>query len=257
MAVRTFGEPIAEFLGESVTTGTTITAVGIPPGVEEVIVYPVTNAHRVQIGARIAACLKTTDSAATFTDYTTQATDRVAATVADLSSLDTAANGDYWYLASKHKFAGATVDILAGNTTASVLTGYYWNGTAWTLITVTDGTIVATGKCLGQDGNLTWTVPTGTSWARTTTTDNSGLNSYAGLYAMRFQVSVVLYSATTISEIALLPDTTAAAAGYMAVATDYVFSLNPVECGSLAFYNATGAASVSLSWLRHSKLGST
>ena len=246
MGVRTFGEPIVEFQGESVTTGTAIVSIGIPPGVEEVIAYGAA-AHRVQIGPKIAKCLKTTDNEVTFTDYTTQVQDRDVSTVATLSSLSTAADGDYWYLASKHKFAGCTIDMIAANGTASVMTGYYWNGTAWANVTITDNTDLG-GACLGEDQTVTFTVPS--AWAKTT------LDGMAGLYVIRFQVSVALDSSTTIGEISLLPDTTAAPAGYMAATTDYVFSLNAVECGSLAFY-AGAASSVSLSWLRHSKLGST
>ena len=252
MAVRTFGEPIVEFSGESVTTGTAAVAVGIPPGVVEVIAYGAV-ASRVQIGAKIAACLKTTDIGVTFTNYTTQVQDRDTSTVADLSSLDTAANGDYWYLASKHKFAGCTIDMITANVNTSVMTGYYWNGTAWTLVTITDNTDLG-GACLGEDQTVTWTVPS--AWKKTTTTDTSGLTSYPGLYAMRFQVDAALDSTTTIGEISLLPDDVAAPYGYMAATTDYVFSLNAVECGSLAFY-AGSTSSVSLSWLRHSKLGNT
>lgn len=254
MAVRTFGEPIVEFSGESVTTGTDAVSIGIPPGIAEVIVYGAA-AHRVQIGAKIVKCLKTTDIGVTFTDYTTQATDRNIATLVDLSDLPVEGTG-YWYLGSNHKFGGCTIDIIGPNSTAtSTMTAYYWNGTAWTNTAITDNT--ASGSvCLAVDGTVTiTTVPS--AWAKTTATDNSGLTSYPGLYFIRFQSDKVMDEATTLGEISLLPDAVAAPYGYMAATTDYVFSLNASQCGSLAFYNNGDGSTVSISWLRHSKLGNT
>jgi len=245
MAVRTFGEPIVEAYGESLVTGTAIKSIGFPPGVAEAIFYPAA-ASRWGLGPKLDICCKTTDDEVTFTDYTSQATDRNIATVVTLSSLSTAANGDYWYIGSKHKFAGCNIDIIAANTTTSAMTGYYWNGSTWVDVTITDNTGGAT--CLGSDGTVTFTVPS--AWKKTT------LNGRPGLYVIRFQVAATIDSSVTIGEISLLPDTVAAPLGYMAATTDYVLSLNTVECGSFAA-TAGSTSSVSITWLRHSKLGST
>lgn len=247
MATRTFGEPIVEFFGESVTTGTAIVSTTIPPGVEEVMLNGAA-AHRIQLAPPIELCLKTIDNEATFTDYTNAARDKNVATVVDLSALSTAANGDYWYLASRYKFGGATIAMTASvNAITSTMTGYYWNGTAWVDASITDNT-VSSSKTLAQDQTVTWTTPS--AWAKTT------LNGVGGLYVMRFQVSVTITNPTTMEGIALLPDTTNSPAGYLAATTDYVFTINSITTGAIGLY-AGGASSVSISYIRHSKRGNS
>jgi hypothetical protein len=193
--IRESSTPVREFRTTAVASVAGIQAVNIPPNIDGYTIYAPTNAYNLQHAPRIAFCGKTTDNEVTFTDYTTEAVDISTATSVDLSSLDTAANGDYWYLASHAKFAGATLDIDATNDTASVMSGYYWNGTAWADITITDGTDVA-GDCLKQDGNITWTVPS--AWEEKT------LNGIPNLYIVRFQVTVALDASVTIDSIGLL-----------------------------------------------------
>ena len=143
--------------------------------------------------------LKTTDSLATATDYSDAA---ASATTADvvLSSLGTAADGDYLFIGSHIPFRGVKVDMTAMNGTASVLTVKYWDGSAWTDITATDGTIAGVAT-FGQDGNVTWTVPT--DWAKAAL--SAGMTGTAmaipyrddALYWTRWEVSVALDATTT------------------------------------------------------------
>lgn len=51
------------------------------------------------------------------------------------------------------------------NATASVMTAEYWNGTAWTALTITDGT-TSGGATFAVAGNITFTVPTDWTPAR-------------------------------------------------------------------------------------------
>ena len=84
--------------------------------------------------------VKTVDAGVNFTDYTANVIDSDADTAADLSSLDTYANGDYFFIGYSTKFTQIWLQITAVNTNASVLTAEYWNGIAWTALTISDGT---------------------------------------------------------------------------------------------------------------------
>ena len=89
-------------------------------------------------------------------DYSAIAQDGSTATSVDLSSL---AAGRYIYVGSAVPFRGVNIDVDGANSTGStVLTAYYWNGSAWTDTSDTDGTISG-GISLAQDGSVTWTVP--------------------------------------------------------------------------------------------------
>jgi hypothetical protein len=78
---------------------------------------------------------KTIDNESSFTDYTSEVTDNDFTTVADLSSLDTAANGDYFYIGYSSKYYGAYLELNTPNTVGAAgitqTTTEYWNGSAW------------------------------------------------------------------------------------------------------------------------------
>ena len=241
MAYQTFAAPIAEFWGETLSLGTTITSVGFPPGVQEVMLLCDDDFHP-QFAPRIIKCLVTTDNEATFTDYTSEVTDRDTSTSLILDSLDTAANGDYWYLAAYYKFEGATIDVGATDSTSATMTGYYWNGTSWADVTITDGT-----STFATDATITFTRPT--AWEKTT------LDGLPGLYVIRFQVSETLDSEVEVDEIALLPNITDNPAGHMETATGYVMSLNTEVNGALSADSDGSSKTLDITWIRHTKFG--
>jgi len=156
--------------------------------------------------------LKTTDSLATVTDLSETLQDANTATVATLSSMDTAANGHYVYVGSHAPFRGVLVDVVLTNSTVSVLSTDYWNGTTWANASSTDGTI-NTGATFGQDGAITWTVPT--DWAAVglatavATTGTAVRERNAALYWVRFKVSVQLDASTTVASLVALARSTA------------------------------------------------
>jgi len=246
--IKTFGEHITEFYGEQITTGTGIVSTTIPPFCDEVMVNGAA-ATRIQLAPPIALCLKTHDSGATFTDYTSQAKDKDVATLVVLSDLPNTTNGGYWYLASKYKFGGATIALTAdvNGTATSTSTGVYWNGTAWANISLTDNT--ASGSVtLAVDGTITWTTPA--AWKRTT------LNGVTGLYVVRLTSDKVMDAAVTLEGIALLPDTTNSPAGFFAATTDYVFTINPDETGAIGLYAGAGSTA-NVTYMRHTKRGNS
>lgn len=108
--------------------------------------------------------LKTVDNLVTATDFSEVAQDADAASEVNLDAMGIATSGDYLYVGSHLPFAGVYVDVSAdsgeANGTASTLSVYYWNGSAWVDISATDNTISSSAS-IGTDGTVTWTVPTG------------------------------------------------------------------------------------------------
>lgn len=167
--------------------------------------------------ARFAFCpwvkvYKTTDAlaaAASLTDYTDEAQDGDAATDVVLSSLDTAANGDFVLVGAAVPFRGLVADVDSANSTTSTLAVHYWNGSAWADISPTDGT-ASGGATFAQDGNITWTVPT--AWAGATLDDlGAGFSdgrTQEHLYWVRLSVSAALDSSTTLNSLIAMNEST-------------------------------------------------
>lgn len=104
--------------------------------------------------------ITTDDNLATFTDASVNAQDGSTSTDVTLDDLPANPTGRI-YLYSRRVIRGFAVDMDATNvntTGSTTMTGNYWNGSAFTDLSVTDGTSSATS--LDQDGNVTWTVPT-------------------------------------------------------------------------------------------------
>lgn len=151
--------------------------------------------------------LKTSDLLATkanLTNYSEEAQDGSTSTDVTLSSLATLANSGAVYVGSYVPFAGLVADVDAANGNAATLAATYWNGSAWTDITPTDGTETG-GATFGQDGSITWTVPT--AWsptsleaAVTTAAKNIGILKQP-LYWVRLAVSAALDSSTTLNSL--------------------------------------------------------
>lgn len=174
-------------------------------------------AFQTAVVARIAllpylAVMKTVDGGATFTDYTAAAQDGSASTDVVLSSLPTLANGGAIYVGCPWRVRGLDIDVDAANGTASVIAIHYWNGTAWSALTVTDGTI-ATGATFGQDGTMTWTVPTDAVKSRLHETlgTSESATPYGAkpLHWLRLTVSAALDSSTTLNSLIAMPGSTA------------------------------------------------
>jgi len=106
--------------------------------------------------------LTTANGNTTFTDYSDAAQDGSASTDVVLSSLPATPTG-YVYLGTVEPVRGYRADVDAANGTAGSLTGDYWNGSAWTTLSITDGT-ASGGAPWAQDGDITFTVPT--AWAK-------------------------------------------------------------------------------------------
>jgi len=144
--------------------------------------------------------LKTTDNEGTFTNYGLNVSDGSITTEATLDALDTAGNGDYFYLGYSAVWYGARITLTSPNTNAATLTMQYWNGSAWTTLvaathTPYDGTAKA-GATLAQSGELSWRAAPA-DWATTT------INTLSAFW-VRFSVSAALDAKVRVSEVRIL-----------------------------------------------------
>ena len=201
MTTETKSEPLGEIQAASTAGGgtaltSTVTRILLPLGTKHVALIP-----RNYAGATVVkfnfnpylTVLKTTDSLATApTDYSTNAQDGSTSTDITLSSLPTLASGGALYVGAHVPFSGLVVDVDAANATASTLTASYWDGTAWTTLSATDGT-TSGGATFAIDGSITWSVPS--AWL---VGGPIGTTLGAKFWA-RLTVSAALDSSTTLN----------------------------------------------------------
>ena len=119
--------------------------------------------------------LKTVNNESTFTAY--------GATTATLDALDTAANGDYFYVGYTSRFSAFRVLAETANAVVSELTPKYWDGSAWQAMTSHSDRTSVNGATLAGSGHVAFVVPS--DWAQKT------INGTAA-YWVRCQVSVAL-----------------------------------------------------------------
>lgn len=141
-------------------------------------------------------CQKTVNDGAAYTDYSAEVIDDSGGTVADFSSLDTVANGDWVIIGTPAApTMGAAWDVTTPNGNAATFTLEYWDGGSWeSLSNGTDGTASA-GDTFAVDGQMTWSLPT--DWAASTIATIEA-------YWVRIGVSAALDADTTLAEMDLL-----------------------------------------------------
>jgi len=94
-------------------------------------------------------------------DYSSEVIDGETTTVAILDSLDTAANGDGFFVYTETPMKSLTLTVSAANGSAATLAGYYWKtDSTWSALTIgADGT-ASGGATLAITGTITITEPT-------------------------------------------------------------------------------------------------
>lgn len=143
---------------------------------------------------RLQRALKFTASGSVYRDDTAVFTERGTNTSATYNSM--VATNDFLYVGCDVPFRGVYINIVNANGTASVATWSYWNGSAWTDISATDGT-ASGGATLAIDNKVTWTMPT--DWA-TTVVDGPG-----PYFWVRMNSSGGTDSSTSIAELIPMP----------------------------------------------------
>lgn len=224
MGTETYAGPLGDIRAIGAASGTALTTtsqvIGFPEGLAWVSMTP-----RNFVTAVVARVLKcpyllvyvTTDALATVgntTPYSSQAQDADAATDVTLSSLDTLANSDAIYVGSQEQFRGVDIDVDSTNSTVSTLTVSYWNGSAWSDTSDTDGTQTGGNTTFGQDGQVTWAIPS--DWTTTTLRDANSLTTSGvppidvpDVYWTRWEVSVAIDSSVTLNHMVALNRSTA------------------------------------------------
>lgn len=147
--------------------------------------------------------LKTTDNFGTFTDYSASVLDQSYATTADISLLDTLANGDALLVGFDDQFLGVEFIMASVNEVASVFPAmsadYSTGAGTWQSTEICDGT-----GAWGVSGVVALTEKTTalSGWVKAT------YNGFSK-YWMRYTTSVALDAATTIASVSPIPKRTA------------------------------------------------
>lgn len=255
MATEVISGPIGEIRAASTAAGgtaltTTATTIGLPPGTRLVTITPRNFATAVVVKWAVndyLHVLKTADSLRSNpTDYSSEAQDNSADTDVTLSSLNTLANGDALYVASNRQYRGVLVDVDAANGTSSILTVKYWDGSAWTDSSDTDGT-TSGGATFAQDGSVTWSMPS--DWARASLTEIGETSrpfaySEKQYYWTRWEVSAQLDSSCTLNSFMPLNRSTAYAE--LTVGQPFQFSVKQGEDGKGCVEALTDAGTANL-----------
>lgn len=136
-------------------------------------------------------------------DFSNNAQDNDTGTSVLMSAQGAITAGHALYVASHVPFRGVDIDVDGTNGLGTAtMAANYWNGSAWTALSIIDGTNST--ATLDQDGTFTWTMPTGTLWQAANLNDVEGithfgtgnrhdlLDDYGRLYWTRWEVSVAL-----------------------------------------------------------------
>src|SRR3990167_7649778 len=149
--VNTYPGEFNEWRAVSTASGgtalsTTVSLTSLIPNTDYVALTP-----RAFVGAnvaRFALCpwlmiIDTRNNLATDTHSVAneeEAQDGDTATAFTISAFGGAGKDDYLYIGSHVQFRGVSVNVGSVNAIASVLTVFYWNGSAWVDISATDNT---------------------------------------------------------------------------------------------------------------------
>ena len=247
MAQAVYGSSIAKVFGEQVSLTTTAAHLLFKPNYHEVKMYCASD-WRMGIAPKLASVQYYLASGTSYTDYTTQATDRVDATHVPLDGMVAT---DILYLGTTEPVRGFYFNIGANvNAEAATLDVEYMSALSSGVATFTDvasdsdGTTSA-GATLAQDGVYTFTLLTAGTVKKGII---SALNQTAALYWYRFKPSATLSATVDLVDIIPICDTTSY--GYMQGGTEYNFSINQSGQGAFEFDHAS-SDTLNITWLRH------
>lgn len=243
--------------GETVTLAATIgfnQVRGIPPGCNHLQIHcPSATLENIEVGfgPKIKRIWFYDDSATDkFADLTQNLIDRNTSTGSG-NSLNSMQTADFLYIGCARRFRGVSLDVTNTNGNAATATWEYWNGSAWTDITATDGT-ASGGATLAQDGLVTWTVPT--DWV------SNAVNGQT-LYWARLKVSAALDATVSIVEVTALMNTVLNSANTDAEGYDtakirsnndtlppFCFPFDMEEFGGVELKSASITSAANLNW---------
>lgn len=258
MATAVFGSPILVIEGEQASLTTTASYLLVKPTFHEVKMYCASQ-WRMALAPSLLHCLYYSASAGTYTEYRTQAIDRVSTTHVPLDAM---ATGDYLYLGTSEQVLGYyfNLDVTNLNANAASLDMEYCSiapalGTvagrtaiAFTDVagTDSDGTLTVT-ETLSQDGVYTWGTSPGTAWVESTL-GTYDVPLYSKCFWIRFKPSATL--SATIDVVDLIPVYKNTNYMYMEPGIEYQFSLNTAKVGAFTLLGTT-TSTLDVGWVRH------
>lgn len=251
MATETLAGPLGEIRAASAAGGGTQASgtalrLSLPLGSKWVSIAPNTFSTAVVLQYNFnpwLTVIKTADLLVTEPiDYSIEAQDGSTSTSVVLSSLGTAAQGDFLYVGSHTQFSGVAIDVDAANGTASVLTVKYWDGNSWEDISATDGTDSG-GASMATDGSVTWTIPAGWATTRLFDSGDTDLNIGIGkqeLFWTRWEFSAALDSSTTLDSMLSINRSTAYAELASGFAHEQAITVGPGGIASVTLKTDAG-----------------
>ena len=186
-------QSITGIVGEEITfaTGNLTRATNNPYGASGVEVRLASGtADSWNFCPRLRKAWKFTAVGSVYRDDTNALSERGTNQTATFNSM--VATDDFIYVGADVPFRGVYVNVANANGTASILSAFYWDGSAWTGLTETDGTASA-GATLAIDNIITWTLPT--DWQKT------NVNGSGPLFWVRMNSDGGTDSATSLAEI--------------------------------------------------------
>jgi len=194
-------------------------------------------------------CIYYSASGGTYTEYKTQATDKVSSTHVPLDAM---ATGDYLYMGFSQPALGVYFNMDGSNFNDNVATldvEYCSTAVPGTLAFTdvagdSDGTDAA-GDTLKQDGVYTWTLPS--AWVESTL-GTKATPLYSKCWWIRFKPSATL--SATVDIIDLIPVYKNANYSYMEPGVEYQFSLNVAKVGGFVLLGTT-TSTLDISWIKH------
>ena len=163
------------------------------------------NSKLINIGTHATEGLrswKTLDNESTFTDYSTNSGDQDLTTQATWDALSPTAPQDFVYIGARFPFRAMLVEFDVGgaqvNTTVATLSAWYWDGSAWQTMALTDFTLLS-GATLGQSGLIVFT-GNPTDWAARAISTDTGTSFY-----IRLQPSTALSATVRPANIRVIP----------------------------------------------------
>jgi len=248
MATPIRGSSISKTYGETVSLTTTAAHLAFMPKYHEVLMY-CASAFRMGLAPKLASVQYYSASGGTYTNYTTEATDRSSSTHVPLDAM---AATDYLYLGVTEPVRGFYFDIgtNAQATGSRTLDWEYMSAlTSAGVATFTDvagdsdGTSGST--TLDQDGLYSFTLVAAGTVLRGRI---AALNTTKDLYWYRFCPSGALSATVDVNEIIPVCDTVNY--GYFQGGISYQFSINPEKEGAFEF-DHTSSDTLYVTWLRH------
>lgn len=243
MATPVMGSPIKKIYGEQASLTTTALHLLFQPDYHEVLFYCASD-WRMGIAPRLARVKYYNGS--TYTDYTSQAVDRTAATHVPLDGMTTAHKLYLGFTAPVRGFY-INMDGTNKNAVAATLDMEYCSavsalgvGTFADVASDSDGT-TSGGATLAVDGLYSFTLPAVVRGAIIALDTEP-------LYWYRFAPSDTL--SATIDLVDIVPACDTVNYAFMHAGIEYNFALNLAQNGAFEF-DHTGTATLDVTWVRH------